>query len=157
MPSRYEAMLKYLAKCPALQGIFSFQASHAKGNTVQILTESGEAQNNRKFIDGSIEKRFDFVVAFYKSVNTAGYVVDKGSANNNLEGLLDVQELIDWLEAQNRAGNYPDFGEGNQIDRVLSMNNEPLLAWIDGVHYSPPMAKYTVTVRVEYIDYTNSI
>lgn len=157
MANRYEAMLAYLAGCPAMEGVFSFQAGNAGSDTIQVLTEAGDAQNNRTFIDGSVEKRFDFTVAFYKPVNHTGYVLDMGTANLNLEGILDVQQLIDWLDAQNAARNYPDFGEKKQIDSVRSMNNEPMLAWIDGEHYSPPIAKYTVTVRVEYIDYTNAL
>lgn len=157
MANRYEAMLAWLAGCPAMEGVFSFQAGRAESDSIQVLTEAGDSQNNRSFIDGSIEKRFDFVVAFYKAVNHTGYVLDRGSANLNLEGILDVQELIDWLDAQNAARNYPDFGEKKQIDSVRSVNNEPMLAWIDGEHYSPPVAKYTVTVRVEYTDYTNAI
>lgn len=157
MANRYEAMLAYLAKCPAMDGVFGFQAGNAGSDAVQVLTEAGDAQNNRAFIDGSVEKRFDFTVAFYKPVSHAGYVVDKGVSNLNLESILDVQELIDWLEEQNALQNYPDFGEKKQIDSVRSVNNEPMLAWIDGEHYSPPMAKYTVTVRVEYLDRTNAI
>ena len=157
MANRYEAMLVYLSRCPAMQGVFSFQAGQARSDTVQVLLEAGDAQNNRPFIDGSVEKRFDFTVAFYKPVNHTGYMPDKGAGNLNLEGILDVQQLIDWLSAQNAARNYPDFGEKKQIDSVRSLNNEPVLAWLDGEHYNPPLAKYTVTVRVEYIDYTNAI
>lgn len=157
MTSRYESTLRYLKTCPAMQGVLNFQAAEAGSDVIQVLTEGGDAQNNRSFIDGSVEKRFDFTVAFYKPVNHAGYVIDRGSANLNLEGLLDVQALIDWLGEQNTLRNYPDFGEKMQVDRVSSLNNEPVLAWIDGDHYSPPMAKYTVTVRVEYIDYSNAI
>ncbi len=157
MANRYEAMLAYLSECPEMQGVLNFQAAEAGSGVIQVLTEGGEAQNNRKFIDGSVEKRFDFTVAFYKPVIHAGYIVDKGEANLNLEGILNVHALIDWLEEQNAERNFPDFGEDKQIDSVRSMNNEPTLAWIDGAHYSPPMAKYTVTVRVEYIDYSRAI
>jgi hypothetical protein len=150
-------MLAYLSECPEMQGVLNFQAAEAGSGVIQVLTEGGEAQNNRKFIDGSVEKRFDFTVAFYKPVIHAGYIVDKGEANLNLEGILNVHALIDWLEEQNAERNFPDFGEDKQIDSVRSMNNEPTLAWIDGAHYSPPMAKYTVTVRVEYIDYSRAI
>ena len=157
MASRYEAMLGYLKQCPAMLGVINFQAADGQSDTIQVLTEAADAQNDRRFIDGSVEKRFDFTVAFYKPVTHAAYVLDRGSANINLEGLLDVQALIDWLDEQNAAQNYPDFGGKMRIDSVKSLNNEPVLAWIDSAHYSPPMAKYTVTVRVEYVDYTYAI
>ena len=70
--------------------------------------------------------------------------------------MLDVQELISWLDEQRYEGNAPDFGDQCVVDDVKSMNNEPVLAWVDA-QQAPPIAKYTVTVRVEYIDYTNSI
>ena len=155
--SRYERMLEYLAQCPAMSGVFGFQAAKADGDTVQITTEGGDAQANRKFIDGSVEKHFDFTVAFFKPVIAAPYLLSAGTDNANLEGVLDVQALIDWLDTQNAARNFPDFGEKCQVDSVKSMSNEPMLAWIDGEHYSPPIAKYTVTVRAEYIDYTYAL
>lgn len=157
MANRYQAMLEYLKECPAMQGVLNFQAADAKSGTIQVLTETGDAQNNRRFIDGSEEKRFDFVVAFYKPVTAAGYVVDRGTANLNLEGLLDIDALIVWLGEQAGARHFPDFGEKTQVFGLHSLNNEPALAWIDGAHYSPPLAKYTVTVRVTYMDYTNAI
>lgn len=155
--SRYQAMLDYLAECPAMAGVLNFQAAQADGNSIQITTEGGDSQNNRRFIDGSIEKRFDFTVAFFKPVISMPYNAAAGTGNANLEGILDVQTLIDWLEGQNAAGRYPDFGDKCQIDSIRSMSNEPVLAWIDGAHYAPPMAKYTVTVRAEYIDFTRAI
>ena len=155
--SRYEEMLRFLKQCPAMQGVINFQAADAHGNTIQVLTEAADIQNERRFIDGSVEKRFDFTVAFYKPVTHSGYVLDRGSANLNLEGLLDIQALIDWLEEQNDKRNFPNFGEKKRVESVRSLNTEPALAWIDGEHYSPPLAKYTVTVRVEYMDFTRAI
>ena len=155
--SRYEAMLEYLANCPAMEGVLNFQAAKAEGNAIQITTEGSDSQSNREFIDGSVEKRFDFVVAFFKPVIHIPYQTEKGAGNANLEGILDVQGLIDWLNIQNANRSYPNFGEKCQIDSIKPMSNEPMLAWIDSQHYSPPIAKYTVTVRVEYIDYTHAI
>ena len=116
MANKYKAMLEYLKKCPAMQGVLNFQAAKAAGNGIQVLTEAGEAQNNRTFIDGSVEKRFDFTVAFNKPVSYAEYAINKGAGNINLEGILDVQRLIDWLEEQNTERNFPEFGERLQVE-----------------------------------------
>ncbi|MCR4622675.1 MAG: hypothetical protein K5663_11400 [Clostridiales bacterium] len=151
---RYAATLAFLKQCPALSGLLGFEA--AAGGNIRVLTQGTSAANNRKYIDGSEGRAFDFVIEFYKPLNTLPYIAERGEGNQNLKGVLDVQELISWLDDMRREGTEPDFGDKCVIDDVKSLNNEPVLAWVD-TQKTPPIAKYTVTVRVEYTDYTNSI
>ena len=151
---RYAATLAFLKQCPALSGLLGLNA--IAGENVRVLTQGSSRAENRHYIDGSEGRAFDFVIEFYKPLNTLPYIAERGEDNQNLKSVLDVQELSSWRDEQRYEGNAPDFGDQCVVDDVKSMNNEPVLAWVDA-QQAPPIAKYTVTVRVEYIDYTNSI
>lgn len=159
MTDRYQATLAYLQRCEALSGVLNFQAFDYQhdGDIVQVVTQGSDSARNREFIDGSKECAFDLVVAFYKPQTVIPYDPAAGSGNASVQALLDVQSLIEWLDARNHAYDYPDFGDKKQVTRVWSLNSEPQLVWVDGEHYNPPLAKYTVTIRVEYMDYTYAI
>lgn len=153
--ARYEAMLTYLRGCPVLEGILAFQTG--EDNTNRILTIGSDASSNKKFIDGSVGKIFDFTIEFYKELNRAPYADGMGENNLNLGTLLDVQAMIDWLDEMQFENDLPDFGEDCVVDSIRSLSNEPLLAWVDSTAYPLPIAKYTVTVRVEYIDFSKCL
>lgn len=146
-------MLTWLSGCPALGSVFAFQAGMAGDGTTTITTEYAQGRG-RAFIDGSYERTFDLVIAFYKSLIAGPYVAAQGTANKNLGDIVDAQSMIDWIDAQTTM---PNFGAKCAVDRVYALTDEPVLAWIDSEQYEPPLAKYTITVRVEYIDYTRAI
>ena len=152
---KYTAMVDWLRGCPAMAGVLNFQAGKAKADTMQITTEGGDVQQSRKYIDGSEERSFNFVVAFYKPV--LGNPYRPNTENHNITALLDVRALMDWIREQEQAHNYPAFPDGCVVDTVQTTHDEPVLAWVDTVNYSPPVAKYTVTIRATYMDYSRTI
>lgn len=153
----YQSTLAFLKTCPAMAGVFSFQGIESSGSAIQVLTQAGEQTAVKTFIDGSKEKNFDFVVCFYRPISSMPYIPSVGTGNASLESLIDVQDLIDWLDEKSEKREFPDFGTNRSVSRIYSLNTEPQLLWIDSEHYNPPLAKYTVTLRVEYMDYSHSI
>ena len=154
---KYTVMLDYLRQCPAMQGVLGFQTVDAQDGSLRVLTTGADAEYRRTYIDGSVLRRFDFTIEFYRTMSYVPYVEGTPEPIENIQDILDVQELIDWIDDQKSAQNFPEFGAGYVVDSITPMNDQPNLAWLDAVNYDPPLAKYTVNIRVEYMDYTRAI
>ena len=80
------------------------------------------------------------------------------SAENkrNVEDMLDVQGVIDWVEEQNDLRNFPDFGIECVVDSIQPSTDNPNLDGVD-TSLTPALAKYSITIQVNYLDNTKAI
>lgn len=154
--SKNQIMLDYLSQCDGIQQLY-FQYGHAKDGAMQLVTSSVEAATRKQYIDGSQPKRLDYSLIWFKALGFLPAVTGAGGqVNENVAELDDVQGIIDWINAQNDTHNYPDFGKDCQVDAIGCLHDVPQLIGIDTT-YSPPLAKYTFTIRVEYLDLSHCI
>ena len=65
--------------------------------------------------------------------------------------MATIQSLIDWISEQNDVRNFPNFGETCEVDEILTTTDTPKFDGIDE-QVSPPLAVYSITIRVRYID-----
>jgi hypothetical protein len=86
---------------------------------------------------------------------TPNPVID-GLSAENVDELNEVQELIDWINAEGDAENYPDFGDRCYVDSMKCLTAEPVLLGVDK-EQNPPIAIYRVSVQIDYIDTTKVI
>ena len=96
-------------------------------------------------------KQFTFTIIDFKSVAYRAIVKDGVRVDENVEDLLDVQAIIDWIEEQNEARNFPDFGEDCIIDEITTTASNPNLNGIDS-NVSPALAKYSISIQVRFLD-----
>lgn len=154
--SRHQIMLDYLSQCDGIQQLY-FQYGQAAAGAMQLVTSSIEAATRAQYIDGSQPKRLDYSLIWYKPLAFLPVVTGAGApVNGNVAELDDVQSIIDWIGEQNDARNFPDLGEDCQVDAISCLHDVPQLIGIDTT-FSPPLAKYTFTVRVEYLDLSHCI
>jgi len=154
---KYKTMIEWLRGCDLMDTVLGFQTVDAQDGAIRVLTIGSDAEGRRTYIDGSVLRRFDFTIEIYKSLSDVPVGSDLSLSNQNIDQILDVQGLIDWIDDQRSSGNVPNFGNGYTVESVTSLNDQPNMAWLDAVNYDPPLAKYTVTIRVEYIDFTRAI
>ena len=126
-----------------------------EGNT-QITTVTTDEALNKPYVDGSVLKRYTFTIIDYKSIAYNAIIKREGYTDENLEDMLDVQSIIDWIDEQNDNFNFPDFGEKCEIQSIKALTDMPKLNGVD-VTINPPIAKYSVTIKVEYIDTSKCI
>ena len=74
-----------------------------------------------------------------------------GYDSENVIDLSDVQALIDWISEQNELKNFPNFGEDCIIEQMYTTTEEPKFEGIND-ELSPPLAMYSITIRIEYTD-----
>lgn len=152
-----QAIIDFLLTCPAIiaDPLF-FNFLNAKDNNQQIITQSNDKSLQQTFIDGSVLKRYTFTLIFFKSVLYQAIPKVEGLVNENVEELGQVQAIIDWVTEQNDSQTYPDFGEDCEIDEIKALSENPGLNGVDTT-VTPALAKYSVTIQVDYLDKSKAI
>lgn len=147
-----QAMIEFLLNCEAIQNSsLYFNFVNASDEDKQFVTTTNDRALDKKFIDGSVLRRFTFTIIDYRSVAYQELAKLSISSNENVEEYLDIQGIIDWIEAQNDAENYPDFGETCEIDEMRTTTLNPNLNGVD-TSTTPALAKYSISIQIDYLD-----
>lgn len=157
MADKNDAIITYLRECPQLAGnpLF-FNFIEAKDNNKQIVTIANDKAIDKPYIDGTVLKRYSFTIIDYRSVSYQAVVAITGHSNENVEELLDVQAIIDWIDDQNDLSNFPNFGDACIIDSISTTTNNPVLNGVD-TSLKPALAKYSITIQVDYLDISKQL
>lgn len=156
MVDKNQAIIDFLLDCPAIayNPVF-FNFLQAQDNNKQIIVQTSDTALNKRFIDGSVLKRYTFTLIDFRSVVYQPLPKVEGYSSENVEDMLDVQGILDWITEQADAGNYPDFGAGYIIDSMQPTSNNPSLNGVD-TQVAPALAKYSITIQIDYLDNTKS-
>lgn len=155
--NKHQAIVEYMLSCPAIQNnpLF-FNAIQAHDNSKEIITDATEREMNTPYIDGSVQKRYQFTIIDFRSLSYNPVPKAEGYTSENVQDLLDVQGIIDWVENQRELENYPNFGSDCIIDDITTTSDTPALNGIDtGV--TPSLAKYSITIQVDYLDMSKKL
>lgn len=150
-----EAMIKFLMTCPTIQEnplFFNF-AKEEDGNNHFI---TGRDSLKRSYIDGSVQKQYTFTIASYYSVSHNAIIDDENIADENLENMAKIQEILDWIEEQDELNNFPDFGTDCEVEKIEPLTTDPDIDGID-TSVNPPIARYSIGVKVSYLDNSKKI
>lgn len=150
-----ESVITFLLDCPAIKNNpFFFNFLQAKDDNKQFVTTANDKNMNRKFIDGSELKRYTFTIIDYRTVAYQAIVKQAGYPNENVQEYLDVQGIIDWIDTQENARNYPNFGNDCIVDSMRTLTDSPRLNGVD-TSLTPALAKYSISIQIDYLDMTN--
>ena len=157
-----KAIVDFLLTCPYIQNnpaFFNF--GQAKPNSKQIVTMATDIRINQSFVDGSVKRRYTFTIIDYKSIAYNAVVTrtvneTSTTVSENLDNAFEVQQVSDWVTEQSILRNYPDFGSDCVIDDMLVVTDQPNVNGVDKA-VTPALAKYSISIRIEYIDYSKAI
>lgn len=157
MVDKNQAIIDFLMLCPAISSnpLF-FNFLNAKDNSKQLITQTNDVSLNKAFVDGSVLKRYTFTIIDFRSVTYEAIPKVDGLVSENVEEMLDVQGIIDWINEQADEENYPDFGEDCSIDSMKTTSDNPSLNSVD-TSMTPPLAKYSMSIQIDYLDKTKAI
>lgn len=152
-----QAVIEFLLQCPQIaENRVFFNYINGKDNDKQIVTVSNDKSINRAYINGAVMKRYTFTLIDFRSMTDQALVKTPGFPNENVEEMFDVQEILDWVEAQAEERNFPDFGEDCEIDSMQTSSDTPNLNGVDS-SIKPALAKYSMSIFIDYIDKTKQI
>ena len=152
-----QAVIDFLIQCPSIaSNPLFFNFLNAKDNNKQIITQANDISLNNKFIDGTVLKQFVFSIIDFRSITYEAIPKQEGYTSENVEEMLDVQFIMDWVNEQADLGNYPDFGENCFIDDMFTTSDEPSLNGVD-TQVTPALAKYSMSIKINYLDTSKAI
>ena len=142
MKTKHDAMMEYFRpKVVELAGQFpGFNFSNEVPDAVAFITNYSD-KIRKKYIRAA-EKEYGFTIIITKSYS--GYTDDA-----NLEAMNFAQTFMDWLEKQNKTGNYPKFPGNCQILKMENLQNMPNLA---SVNTQEGLARYMIQCRLIYFE-----
>lgn len=152
-----KAIVTFLMGCDYIKNnpLF-YNYGKVEADNKQLVTIANDVSVNVPFIDGSVRKRYTFTILDYKSVANRAIVNREGASDENLDNAFEAQQVIDWVEEQADARNYPNFGSDCVIDDMFVVTDQPNLNGIDRA-VTPALAKYSISIRIDYIDYSKAI
>lgn len=152
-----EAIIEYLLTCEDIaSSTLYFNFANIKDSITQFITLAQDVAIDTPFIDGAVLKRYSLTIISYLSISDNPVVKVAGYSNENVSDMAEVQALIDWISEQDNNRNYPDFGTQCEVESIRTTTNNPVLDQIDATR-TPPLAKYTFTIQVDYIDNSKKI
>lgn len=156
MVDKNQAIIDFLMECPQVQqNPLYFNFSKAENNNKQIVTTGNDKAINKPFIDGSVLKQFTFTIIDYKSIAYRAIPKQAGLQDENVQDIAQVQDIIDWVTMQADLKFYPNFGEDCIIEDMRVLSDNPNLNGTDTT-VSPALAKYSMSIQIDYIDYTKA-
>lgn len=161
-----QAMVEFLLTCPDIQNsslFFNFTDVLNKNNVSEtdnpvkhFITEKDSVI--KTYVDGSKLKQYTFTIASYYSVAYNPIILEGTSilSDENMESMASVQSILDWIDAQADSHNYPDFGQNCEIEDMSTLTTDPDIDGID-TSVNPPIARYSIGVKVRYLDNSKRI
>ena len=160
MADKNQAIIDYMLTCPAIaNNPVYFNAIQAKDNNKELMTLASDKNTHTPYIDGSVSKRYTFTLIDFKSISynpLVGVIGTSAVNNENVQDMLDVQGIMDWITEQNELRNFPNFGTDCVIDEIKTVTENPNLNGIQD-NLTPALAKYSFSVQVDYIDNSKCI
>ena len=150
-----QAIVTFLQSCPVIQSnSLFFNFGTVEDGATQATVRSDERALNKPFIDGSVLKRYTFILDNFRSV--AYNPIVSGLSDENVDDFATVQSILDWINTQNDLGVYPVFGSDYTIEKMETLTDKPDLVGVD-TSLNPPMAIYRISIQIDYIDKTKRI
>ena len=140
MDNKNTAMLEYLRQYPGLQSFLFFNSMVDQIGNTSVQTVSGETWE-KKYVRGNGIKQWDFAVVKIAQADT-------GTSDINADETQAVQDFMNWIDEQNKAGNFPDFSP-SKVLAISNLQNMPNFAGIDN---DEGTAKYMFQCRVRYYE-----
>lgn len=153
-----ESMIEYLVQCPSIgdKSLF-FNYAEGEDDTNHFVTQATDKATQKPYVDGSVEKRYSFTLISYKSIGYRAVDSSDIASDENLDELSDVQAIIDWIASQSESELYPNFGDDCQIDDMFCTTDKPVLLGIIGDAQGNPIARYSITIQIDYLDTSKMI
>lgn len=152
-----QAVIEFLLTCPLVQNSpLYFNFVEAQDKDKQFLTLANDTIVNKPYIDGSVLKRYTFTIQDFRSIAFNALNALNVAGNENVEDMLDCQGLIDWITEQAESRNYPNFGDKCIIESMEALTDNPDMNGVQSAG-SLYLAKYSVNIRIEYLDISKRI
>ena len=128
-----------------------FNAVKAQNGNIQIVLQPVSQNQTKTYIDGSKFYPLTFYISSFKAANYNPLIESKISSDENLGGMLDVSQIIEFVEKMNEEKNFPVFSKKITVEKVYCQYNTPPVPAFDG-GLTPLLAKFSIPVVFEVLE-----
>lgn len=138
--SKHEAVKEFFeGKVAELVGnVLGFNYSPEEADSVALIPQYSERQI-REYITGERQMQYSFAFVIVRCYSTEPLDA------LNMEAMELGQAFMDWIEEQDREGNYPDLGPGCEVEKMEVLQDMPNLASVN-----EDTARYMIQGRIIY-------
>jgi hypothetical protein len=141
--SKHDIMKAYLEPQVLIvsTNVLNFNVSIGTPDTISFVTQYADKIIKNYLRLGAV-KEYGFAIIITKSYSA-------GTDDLNLLAMNMADAFGDWIDAQNTAKNYPNFGVKCQVRKIESLQNMSNLSDID---LETCTAKYMLQCKVTYYE-----
>lgn len=136
-----EILLQWAAQNPYLTDALLMNFLSENNGSCDIVPIPGE-EVAKRYIDGTAIKRYDFMFRVM-------FDLSQNADTVNTDNMFTLRQWQEWIEEQERGGNYPDFGGKCSAYRLENLSNMPQLAQ---VYNAGNKAKFQFPARLTYTE-----
>ncbi len=145
---------EYLLTCESVKNNKLFlNAVNIEDGAKQIVTSEIDRSQDKEYIDGSVLHKVIFTLFDFKNISFSAILKKMLKKNKNIESILEVQTLIDWISEQNKKRNFPNFGDDYKVERIETTYLTPSTPSIE----NSDLAKFSIPIVCYVMDYTEAI
>lgn len=139
--TKHEAVKEYFEdKVEELVGeVLGFNYSPDRAS-VAIIPQYSD-RNVREYVTGDKQRAYSFAFIVVRPYSTEPFDL------LNIESMDLGQTFMEWIEEQDEARIYPDFGENCEVEKMEVLQNMPNLA---SVNADEGTARYMIQGRILY-------
>ncbi len=149
-PDLNQAVVEWLKQNPEIQRLYTIFGKEQAGNL--LFVPKPNKIKEKQFIDGSELKSYSLALYSFAEISRQPVECAEPEPTRNMKKLYEVENLIQWVEAQEQNRNYPNFGQHCKVEKVevLFGNAKPSVK-------TPELAKYSIQIRIEYVDFSKAL
>ena len=132
-------LLEWAAQCDALTGTPLMNWLGENDGECAIVPIPADTRPS--FISGDREISYDFMIQVM-------FQLSETTDDVNTDNMFTLRGWQDWIDEQEEAENYPEFGEKCSCYELQNLSNMPQLAEV----YESGMAKFQFPVRLIYLE-----
>lgn len=125
--------------------------SSAQENNIQIITQQLPENQIKKFVNGSKSYPITFSINIFKTTSFNHLVKTMVEGNENVEDILNVQKIIEFVKEMDAKGNYPTFADNITVEKIYCQYNTPSTPAVDN-SLNPALAKFTIPIVCEVFE-----
>lgn len=140
MIDKDRAMQEWIQYIPFSQHVFLFDwlAEHQGACAIVAVADTPAIE---VYADGSALKAYNFALQISLRLSET-------TDSTNTDNMLAMRQWQEWLDEQETAGNYPEFGDNCSCYEIENRANMPQITHID----ENRMAKYQFPARIIYLE-----
>lgn len=138
MINKHKIIQEYLSN--AMTKFLHFNSATEEENHTRLTPIFSESQV-KIYTSGDTIKNYDFAITIIKPY-------DQGTNAIDIESVFDVQGFIKWVNLQNEARNFPNFGEHCTVIRIENLQD---MTHLSDTNEEQTQFKYMFACKVIYL------